>query len=659
MTPMTTYSVFQSRQNAPAIVLSWTLFLLPAMGVPSESLLQDTLKSAIAAFGILMAALAYCWRRESNSPVLRWHGLLWLPLSLLTYALGSMVWGHTYLAAVEAVRWFLFFVLLLLCLNCIARENVTRLLWAIHAGASVASFWAALQFYFDLSWFPQFAAPASTFANRNFFAEYLVCTLPFSAWLFARSSKFSHLCLLTLTISLNVTALFMTGTRSALLALFCLAPCVWLTIYRFRFQLACSTWDRKTILIITLIAISGLGVLGNLPCGNSQLVEEGRGATPLGIWNLRTESLADLKEYREGSFAVRAFIWRSTMRMISDHPWLGVGAGGWEIFVPLYQGVNNSVEVDYYAHNEYLQLISEYGAPVGGLLISVMLAYLLHSAGRTWRLDGKLSAYGPQRGIAFCAMLGVAIVSGAGFPLRLAGTGVLMAVSLALIASSDIETEARGLFFGVSILFELQLRRFATFVFGAALALALIITIQAIRAESKFIQAIHLGNSARKSGDRSEASTAVIANLVRDAIDINPHYRKLASPAADGLALLGDLPHAADALEHIALSRPYVPDIWFDLALLYDSMHQSGKAQLALGRLSELQPSANRTKELHLLLLLHSGQKSEALETARKLIDDPLSDPDVVLFAKTKIREAGEVFISTNPEGVIQQKSAR
>ncbi len=107
----------------------------------------------------------------------------------MAYALGSMAWSHTYLAAVEAIRWFIFSLLLWLGLNTLSRERLPLLALAVHGGAVVASLWAALQFWTSLPLFPQGPHPASTFVNRNFFAEFAVCTLPFGAVLLARSRR--------------------------------------------------------------------------------------------------------------------------------------------------------------------------------------------------------------------------------------------------------------------------------------------------------------------------------------------------------------------------------------------------------------------------------------------------------------------------------------
>src|SRR6185436_14775036 len=99
------------------------------------------------------------------------------------------------------------------------RERLVWLAWGVHAGVVVASLWAALQFWTAFAFFPQGPHPASTFVNRNFFAEFAVTTLPFSALLLARAKRSPMVALLAASIGFVIVAVFMTGTRAALLAL--------------------------------------------------------------------------------------------------------------------------------------------------------------------------------------------------------------------------------------------------------------------------------------------------------------------------------------------------------------------------------------------------------------------------------------------------------
>ncbi|QJW84485.1 hypothetical protein HK414_14420 [Ramlibacter terrae] len=201
-----------------AAMLAAMMFVAPALGVPNELMLQDTLKSIVVSFGALFAALLLFLHVRGRREPLRWHAVLWLPLLLLAYALGSMAWSHPYRPAWRRCAGS--------CSACwpggaagaVARTRVLAG-WGVHGGAVVASLWAALQFWVGFDLFPQGPNPASTFVNRNFFAEFVVCTLPFSWLLLARARQGPAVVALAASTGLVITAILMTGTRAALLAL--------------------------------------------------------------------------------------------------------------------------------------------------------------------------------------------------------------------------------------------------------------------------------------------------------------------------------------------------------------------------------------------------------------------------------------------------------
>ncbi len=288
---------YASATDGPAAVLGVMMLLVPALGVPSILMVQDTLKSALLAFGVLLAALLFFWQQRQRNTPLQWHGLVWLPLALMAYALGSMAWSHTYLAGVEAIRWFVLSLLLWLGLNSLTRENMPNLVWGIHVGAVVASVWTALQFWFDFRLFPQAAVPASTFINRNFFAEYAVCALPFSIWLLASLRSSRWLGPMALTLAFNVVALMMTGTRSALMALLLLAPVFAVILVRYRQQFAFGRSSQAQKMLVGLVLAIGIGALGSVPTGNALIIKEGSGTTALQRSFLRTASMLKSTEY--------------------------------------------------------------------------------------------------------------------------------------------------------------------------------------------------------------------------------------------------------------------------------------------------------------------------------------------------------------------------
>ncbi len=608
----------------PVLVLGLMMFLLPALGVPSELMLQDTLKSAIAAFGVLIAALVFFWQQRNQTEPMRWHGMVWLPLALMLYALASMLWSHTYLAGVEATRWFALSLLMWLGLNTFTRRNLPLLLWGIHGGAMVASLWAVLQFWFDFGLFPQAAPPASTFINRNFFAEYLITTLPFSVYLLANLKNPRWLHVVALSFALNAVALLMTGTRSALVALLVLAPVLLLILYRYRQQFAFMRWSRGNKVLVSLVLTAGILGMGALPTGSTAILKEGLGSTALERSYFRVASMADSKEYTERSFSIRAQMWMATARMLLANPWTGIGAGAWEVQIPLYQRTYTVLETDYYAHNEFLQLLSEYGVVVGGLVLAFLLAYLANSAGSTFRLAKDEVDEAPLRATVLASYLVLLIVSNAGFPWHLAGCGTLWALGLGILAATDARLTTPS----VRPVLMRSPHSILVFVFAVmgCLALATCITGMAILAERKIVHAIHLGTflghqlpaPAHSMADRK---TEMLDSL-REGIAINPHYRKFTAIAAEQLAASGDYANAAWVLETVVASRPHVSALWYGLAINYAQLGQLDQATAALRQVERLRPDAIETVTLRVTLLSKAGKDAQAIKIVNQLLDE-------------------------------------
>lgn len=424
-------------ERAAGLLLALIFLLAPAVGVPSELMLQDTLKSALVAIAALFAALLFLLHHRQRTAPLRWHGVLWLPLALAAFALGSMGWSHAYLAGVEAVRWLVIALIAWLALNTLTRERLPLLAWCIHGGAVAASFWAAWQFWGELALFPQGPQPASTFVNRNFFAEFAVCSLPFGALLLARARTAGGVALLATSLGLVVTALFMTGTRGALVALALLS--VALPLAAWHCKLLAGVRPRAAAAALALVAAT-VFVLGSLPTGNPAILQEGYGSTPLARGLLRAESIGA----SDASLGIRLQMWRATLRAIADRPLAGLGAGAWEAEIPRYQGPGAQLETDYYAHNEFLQLVAEYGL-LGWAVLLLLAAWLLHAARQAWVDAGEeADAERPVHAVFLCSLLALLVVSCIGFPWRLAVTGALLAVCIGGLAAAQARLRPRS-----------------------------------------------------------------------------------------------------------------------------------------------------------------------------------------------------------------------
>lgn len=614
---------------AAALLLSLALLLAPALGFPGEEMLQDTLKSAVVAFAGLLAALAL-FDAHRQAPALRWHHALWLPLALAAHALGSMAWSHAYLAGVEVVRWTLFALVAWVALNTLSRERLPLLAACVHGGAVIASGWAAWQFWGGLALFPQGPQPASTFVNRNFFAEFAACALPFGALLLARARSAGAIAALACSVGFVVTAILMTGTRSALVAVALLLALV-LPLAAWRCRGALTHWTRAHAALALAAFVATVLLLGNLPTRNPAIVDEGHGATALARGLHRTASIAP----SDDSLGVRLQMWRATVRAIADHPWAGLGAGAWEHAIPRYQADGAQLETDYYAHNEILQLVAEYGI-VGWLFLVSLAGWLLYAGWRTVVEGGvQADAERPGRFLLLASLLALVAVSQFGFPWRLAGTGALFAACFGALAASDARLARSPLV--RPLRWTPALAQAGVVTACAGLVLAGYATWQAVRAESALAGAVRLALAISASGDpadpRHDAAKAQLLQQVRTGIAINPHYRKLTPLVADELARWGDWRDATWIWESVLASRPNVVVLLTNTARGYEMLGRRAEALATLERARRLQPRAPAVRSLEVLMLARAGQEVLALRKARQALAEGVSDDDLVRTA--------------------------
>ena len=625
------------RGDWTVVILALMIFLTPAIGVPNELMLQDTLKSMVASFAAVGAGLLFFWQQRNRREGLRWHGLMWLPLALMFYALGSMAWSHTFLGGVEAIRWFIFSLILWLGLNTLSRQRTPYLIEAIHWGAFVCSLWTVLQFYFDFSYIPQGPNPASTFVNRNFFAEFVVCTFPFSAYLLAQARARPRILVLAFTLGFNIVALMMTGTRGALIAMWLLLVIMPLIAFIYRKQFAFIKWDSGKRILAIGVLIATVAAMGLINSGNPKIIAEqakfSNLTTPFDRAFKRTASIKGSDE----SLNIRFVMWRATGEMIKANPVFGVGAGAWEVMQPLYQVEGTQLETDYYVHNELLQLVAEYGV-TGLLFLLALFGYLLAAAWKTIRNktpDGLIEA--PMRAVALASILALLIVSNIGFPWRLASTGCIFALSLALLAASDARLAIRGPAAAARMEWKPAFSQVLAAFMMVCLALTIYISQQAAATENKIVSAVKIALTVSQSGDvnnrKWDKSKTQMLTLAREAIDINTHYRKITPMVADELAKWGDWKNAVWIWESVTVSRPYVVALMSNVARGYFQIGNTEKAMEFLARCEKIQPKAVAVRSLKVIMMSRSGKETEAALLAQQYIDEGTVDFDLLSAA--------------------------
>ena len=80
----------------------------------------------------------------------------------------------------------------------------------------------------------------------------------------------------------------------------------------------------------------------------------------------------------------RLAVYRSTLRMIADHPWFGTGQGTFAYAFPAYRSANVSMwGVWDIAHNSLLEIAADMGVPIAALVVAawmVIFAVLVHGS---------------------------------------------------------------------------------------------------------------------------------------------------------------------------------------------------------------------------------------------------------------------------------------
>ena len=618
------------RGDWTVIILALMMFLTPTLGVPHELMLQDTLKSIIVAFMSLGALFLVFWSQLRRREALRWHAVMWIPLALCAYALGSMVWSHTYLGGVEAIRWFLFAIIVWLVLNSVNRERFPMLAWGIHWGALGVAVLGASQFWFDVRLIPQGPNPAATFVNRNFAAEFMVCTLPFSAYLIFSQKRNAVLAFLAATAGLHLVFLLMCGTRSALVAAAAALLFIGVMAWRFRSQFSFKQWSGSQRMLVLGVLVTTIVGLGFIKSGNPTEALKDLNAFQRGF--SRAASIA--KGAEDGTLGVRMVMWKATAEIIKRRPLTGVGAGAWEVDIPLYQAEGSQLETDYYAHNEPLQLLGEYGL-VGWLVMLGLIAYSLKAAWRTFANTSAEGAIeGPIRAVALTSLLALMVVSNIGFPWRLAATGAIFAICLGLLAASDVRMGVRGLLSGTRLEWSPLKSQIGAIATIMCLALAAYISQQAAESEAKIVNAVKMALSITQSGDpnnpRNDKTKKLMLQTLRDGVDINPHYRKITPMVGDELAKWGDWTNAIWVWESVVGSRPYVVAMMSNIARGYSAIGKPEKALEFLERCKKIQPKAVSVRSLEVILLSRTGKEAEAFKLAKQYVADNTVDTDLL-----------------------------
>lgn len=142
-----------------------------------------------------------------------------------------------------------------------------------------------------------------------------------------------------------------------------------------------------------------------------------------GAIGTRLSTLAD----PAGAAFPRLLIWKGSLQMALDHPWLGTGLGTYYLLWPQYRDPTDST-LGFFAHNDYLHLWIEAGLAGPVLLLVLYAAVLVHLVRYRKRVPE------PSRSIEaaglFCGLLAISAHSLLDFNLYILPISILAGLTL-------------------------------------------------------------------------------------------------------------------------------------------------------------------------------------------------------------------------------------
>lgn len=363
----------------------------------------------MATIVLLLAWMALQWRagsvRLQRNPAYL-AAIAFALLIGLQLALGTTV--YRYASWTEAGGYCAYAVLFFLTSELLSNQRLTWFQWTMATFGVALAFFAILQYLSGTQqiywrWSPQFGGTTifGPFANKNHYSGLMEMLWPFALVLGLREGLARRTLLLSGAL-LMIASIFLSASRGG--AISCLVQIVIAAIV-----LSGRSRGRRTSFLISafvlLLLIAG-GVL----------------------WLATPATLARLIN-TDG--AQRTLIYRDTLRMWLQHPWLGFGLGTFPTAYPRFRSFYSVFFINQ-THNDYLQLLVECGI-FGLAAIAAFLWLTLRQGVRVVRQRGLRDSGSAARLAAMIGMAGILAHSVVDFNLHIPANAALFAVLCGIV----------------------------------------------------------------------------------------------------------------------------------------------------------------------------------------------------------------------------------
>ena len=218
---------------------------------------------------------------------------------------------------------------------------------AILASSAVVCSWGLLQYHAGMDvtaerWvdgdqFPELKKRVfSTLGNPNVLAAFLVMVVGLASGWSLDTHERKRKGALIFVSALAVLCILLTYSRGAWLSLGAMAlmmAAVW------------RHWNWRVLLAVAAVLVILLAAMHE-------------------AFLARLLSIREMFNSADSSVALRWALWESTLAMIAEHPWIGLGWGSYRFVYPEYDFfVQNEAVIIYHGHNTLLSLAAEIGIP--------------------------------------------------------------------------------------------------------------------------------------------------------------------------------------------------------------------------------------------------------------------------------------------------------
>ncbi len=378
------------RNAAPAVFVFLLLLTIPMLWDPHSIYPYEYIQGLAFSFGVLVLLAYTIIQISRRQPIFlvvpkRFH--LWIA-GFVTCALFSMLFAQSRNVAFwgsdirhQGVLFLLFCVFFFYIITFTIRPKMLPwILMSLPLAGTISNLWGVAQVLNNIT--PRAFA---SFGHANFFASFLVATIPITLYFFLQKKK---PLLFLFAYFFQCVGLLLTYSRAGWIAaafgILFLSGIFVRKLYREHTTPLKIFLPLIAVAVATIFAYAGVRFISNAAAGD-YLLFSGRESVSGNPLDDRVKNIAD---FSSGSGAIRVYIWKDSWDIIRAYPIFGVGPDNMQqVYARFYRDepmrpdISRNMIADR-AHNEILDTLISYGI-VGLIFYAGIVLTILYYALRS------------------------------------------------------------------------------------------------------------------------------------------------------------------------------------------------------------------------------------------------------------------------------------